>query len=384
MNFKKEILKTFERKKHKIVWQPRIYYWFYGNGLKNRLPEGYNDITVLYGMYWNIPYYGGDIPEKYVNKSMLEIYDDLNASPRYPEEVLGVRLFRLKLDTDNVKCITKLENEKIITKYKTPKGTLREVRKRGYHLEYPVKSIEDIKIARYILKNLEFEFDKDAFEIAKREFGNRGVIQSYYPRSPFQRLLIDYMGFENTIYALNDHPNEIEGFMDAIDEWDDEMYKVILKSPLKILNFGENIDGNIDSPTIFERYLIPYYKKRIKQIHHKGKFCHIHMDGSLKPILPYLKELEFDGIEAATPLPQGDVSLEELKEALGDKILLDGIPAILFLPEHSEEELKDFATKVLELFSPNLILGISDELPPPAEIERVNLVSKIVDDYNNG
>ena len=36
-----------------------------------------------------------------------------------------------------------------------------------------------------------------------------------------------------------------------------------------------------------------------------------------------------DGIEAITPVPQGDVTLEEIKEGLGDEMyLIDGIPAI--------------------------------------------------------
>jgi hypothetical protein len=36
-----------------------------------------------------------------------------------------------------------------------------------------------------------------------------------------------------------------------------------------------------------------------------------------------------DGIEAITPEPQGDVTLEEMKEGLGDDlVLLDGIPAL--------------------------------------------------------
>jgi len=36
------------------------------------------------------------------------------------------------------------------------------------------------------------------------------------------------------------------------------------------------------------------------------------MDGALKPLLPYINDSGFDGIEGATLLPQGDVTLEEL------------------------------------------------------------------------
>ena len=97
-----------------------------------------------------------------------------------------------------------------------------------------------------------------------------------------------------------------------------------------------------------------------------------------------MNEAGFDGIEAATPLPQGDITLEKLKEAMGDTILLDGIPALLFLPEYSYEQLEECTNKILKLFSPNLILGISDEPPPPSDIEKVRFVSQIVERFKIG
>ena len=54
---------------------------------------------------------------------------------------------------------------------------------------------------------------------------------------------------------------------------------------------------------------------------------------------------------------------------------------LLFLPQYSYEELEEFTKKVLNLFSPNLILGISDEISPPGDIEKVKFVSKIVEEF---
>ncbi len=363
MTTRERILRTFAKEpRDKVVWQPRIYYWYNGRQAD------------------------GTMPEKYRGKSMLDIYDDLRASPRYPSEVMEVSLFRTELD-DQVQLSVSDQGEEIVTVYQTPIGSLHEVVRKGtmgaggYHIEHPVKTPQDMEVMKYVLEHTHFSFDQEAFERAEATLGPRGVTQEFYFRAPYQRLVISYMGCQNTIYALNDYLHETEDFMRAIAAWDDRMYEVILNSPMKILNFGENIDANIDSPRLFEEYLIPYYRRRVAQVHQAGKFCHIHMDGSLKPLLPLINEAGFDGIEAATPLPQGDVTLEELKAALGDTILLDGIPAILFLPQYSERQLLDFATRVLDIFAPNLILGISDELPPPADIEKVGLVSKLVEDY---
>ncbi len=67
-----------------------------------------------------------------------------------------------------------------------------------------------------------------------------------------------------------------------------------------------------------------------------------------------------------------------MKAALGDKVLLDGIPAVYFLPYFPEEELIACTKRVIELFHPRLALGISDEIPPDGDIERVRRIGEMV------
>jgi len=71
-----------------------------------------------------------------------------------------------------------------------------------------------------------------------------------------------------------------------------------------------------------------------------------------------------------------------MKDALGDDlILLDGIPMTAFLPSTPHEEFERQTREIIETFSPNLILGISDEPSPVCDIERVREVSAIMEDY---
>ncbi|GAH20109.1 unnamed protein product, partial [marine sediment metagenome] len=190
MNFRERTLRTFQKKKiDKIVWQPRIYYWYYGNRLRNKVPDGYKDRSTLNSLYDNIQPYNGNVPEKYKDKTMMEIYHDLDASPRYPQEVLGVRIFKFKNKKVTTKSRDNEKQRKIIIVHETPLGSLREVTKHGYHTEYPIKTLSDLEIMEYILADTEFEFDGEAFKIADREFGERGIIQTFYPRSPLQRLI---------------------------------------------------------------------------------------------------------------------------------------------------------------------------------------------------
>ena len=218
------------------------------------------------------------------------------------------------------------------------------------------------------------------YEAAIEELGNLGIPQTYYFRSPYQSCILDYLGFEKTTIFLRREPNLMEDFMNTLLEVDKRDYKVILESDLEILNFGENIDSNLSPPREFERFLLPYYKERVKWLKNasKPKFSHIHIDGHFKDLLPYLADLPFDGIEALTPEPQGDVTLKEMNDAIGDKILLDGIPATLFMHQFPAKKLIEYTKKIIEYFWPNLILGISDELPGNTDGSRLKIVSEIV------
>ncbi len=370
---KQRILNTFAKKKiDRVVFSPRLYYWYFGNKLylKRNVEK----------------YLQTEIPERFLRKSQLEIYEFLGASPRYTLETLYLPMIEFNINSNaDIQIINQMGSKpgETITKYKTPLGDLTQkiaigVGLAGHYTEFPVKTVEDIKIMRYILENTECVYLSENYKKAEDQLGDSGVVCTYIESSPYQRLVKTTFGFVRTVMLLKRNPNEVENFMMFLEDWDDRMYDLIAKSPIKIINFGENIDANLSPPPQFEKYLIPYYKKRVNQLHRAGKYCHIHIDGSLRTLLPYLGDLPFDGLEALTPKPQGDVTLEEIKEAIGDKIFLDGVPSILFLPEYSDNYVREYTQRVLEMFSPNLILGVSDELSPNGDIRKVEMIAEMV------
>jgi hypothetical protein len=233
---------------------------------------------------------------------------------------------------------------------------------------------------RWLIQHITYSFSEEYFEQGSKFVGDRGEPQFWLPKSPYQAMALVWMKFENLIYALADYPHEVEETFKVIDESYDQLYEEIVASgKAKIVNFGENMHEQFLSTRYFERYLIPFYEKRSSQLRKAGIYTHIHIDGYCRSLLRYLKDLPFDGYEALTPLPQGDVSLEQIKEHIGGKVLMDGIPAVMFLPTYSHEELMQTTEQVVKLFHPRLVLGISDEIPEGAEeesIERVRMISQ--------
>ncbi|MBY9016444.1 MAG: hypothetical protein KGD68_12185 [Candidatus Lokiarchaeota archaeon] len=374
MTLRESILNTFAKKEtHQIVFSPRIYYWYLGNKIYSKRKSKISS----------------NIPSHYYGKKQIDIYADLCASPRYSEETLYISLYDEIINSDaNIELMRQKGSkpDETILLFKTPHGKLKQTESvgggiGGHLTEYPIKSLEDIKTMQYILENTTFNFSKEKYEAADAQFGESCVTSTYLLKSPYQKLVTQFMGFTHTILFLKRYPSQMDNFIRFLEDWDDQMYYQIEKSPIEIINFGENLDSNLSPPHYFEKYHIPYYEKRVKQLHRVGKYCHIHIDGSLRDFLPYFAELPFDGLEALTAKPQGDVSLEEIKNSIGDKILLDGIPSILFLPQYKKSYLKKYTQTVLDLFFPNLILGVSDELSPNGDIRKIEMIAKMIQNF---
>lgn len=360
MTFRQRHLAIFRHETvDRVLWQPRLETWI---SVHRRL---------------------GTLPARYASMDDLQIYDDLNCSVR------GYRFFNSCLvaeQTGDVEVVVEEAPDGRRVTTRTPVGTVTQfeyVTDLAHQTrEFPIKTAQDIPVLEYLLRNTTYRWDDAAFARADAEMGDRAAPTMYVPRINIQRLIVQYTGFEPFYYLYHDHPAEVEGLLETLNQTDDAVYDVVCNCPIEIINFGDNVAAEFVSPAIFEKWYLPHYQKRSAQLHARGKQCHSHWDGACKMLLPYARETGMDGLEALTPVPQGDVTLQEIKAALGDDmILVDGIPCTHFLPQHSYEEVADFTKKIIDIFAPNLVLGISDEISPPGDIEKVRLVSEIVEDY---
>jgi len=362
MTPKERILAAFRGEGAPVVWQPRLEHWY------------------------NVNKAQGTLPPRYRGMQLLEVYDDLGCSVR-PYHIFN-RTIRA-IDDARLKVRVEERAKEVVITYDTPVGSVQAVEYRTalaqQRLEFPLKTPADLPVMEWMLRGRRWEFDREAYDRGVQEVGDRAPPTIYLARVSLQRLFLEYMGFENTVYALHDYPKEMERFIRTIEETDDEMYRVVCDSPIPVINLGDNVHSDMLPPPLFERWILPYYQRRAAQLREAGKFSYAHWDGYVRPLLPYARRCGFDGLEAITPLPQGDVTLEEVKEAFGDElVLVDGLPATDFLPETPVDELVERTQRILQLFFPRLVLGISDEMSPPGDIERVRLVSELVADYNRG
>jgi hypothetical protein len=377
---REEIMAVYNKKDgFPLVFQPRIRHWYDVNYLTNTLPA------------------------KYQGMHLDEIYKDLEVSPR---EVWGPRTpgsehagyFSLKVqDSGNVEVWTrkmtgyqgKGTDEHIITEYRTPKGDLRQVQRLTEHgsslmnVEYFLKNLDDLKVFEYILNERRYQWDNKRFQWGKRRFGEIIPLRANLERIPIMWLIVGLMGFKRTVTMIWKNPNEMNSFMKVLENEHIKQIDVYKGKPVDELNFVDNMHQDLCPPPYFKDFVIPFFKRVIPEVHKQSIVATSHWDGYVKQLIPLVKLTGLDGLECVTPLPQGDVALNEMKEGMQGMFLRDGIPAVLMCPWSNIKTLKNHVESLIEAFYPRLILGISDLLPANADIKRVNIVNEILKEFNS-
>ena len=351
----------------KTIFQPRIGAW-------------YDDRR----------YRGEELPGKFKGCSHRQIYEKIGCSDRLYD-------FNACFETvydDSVRVESIDHGNRTFTQtIHTPVGSVTQfvvgntsnpgcMQKKWY-----VETEEDLKVFMYVEEATSYRFHQEVYDRLLAENGHLGLPSAFVPRVNMQKLLIELSGVENTYYLLADAPELVEDYFKALSRAQERFLKVMAASPLEWLNYGDNLHCKILPEAYFLKYVVPEYEKRRDIIERnsggKKKFLFSHFDGDVKQYLPHMKHCFLDGIEAITPLPQGDVTVEEIKEGLGDEVfLIDGIAALLFNHTYPLEALRDQANRLLELFEGQLVLGISDEFPSDGDLARIEYVTEMVNEFN--
>ena len=374
-----ELMAVYENKEGStLVFHPRLRHWY------------------------DVNFNAGTMPERYHGMYLDEVYRDLGVPPR---EVWGPRRIGSELsgylaldavEGDDVEVWTRRlngymgesEDDYLISEYRTPVGSLRQVQRYTEHgtslmnVEYFLKDLDDLRVFEYILGERSYGWDQNRYQWGKVRYGDAIPLRANLERCPIMWLIVGIMGFKKTVTMIWKHPEEMKEFMGVLGNEHVKQIDSYKGRPVEELNFVDNIHHDLCPPPYFKEYVIPFYQKVMPQVHAQGMVASSHFDGYVKQLLPLLGETGLDGLECVTPVPQGDVTIGEMKEGMGDMFLRDGIPAVYMCPWTPVETLKTYVRELMEAFYPRLILGISDLLPANGEIERIRIVKEMVDEFN--
>jgi len=347
----------------KTIWQPRIDCW-----------------------YWDRVFRGEELQGRFKGASELELYNLLGVSNRL--YMFNSCIEKTYDDPSVVEEIREIDDMKTEHTIKTPVGTVSSILSKNTSnygqmpIKWWVEEPEDFEAFMFIEEHTNYRFNQETYDKLLAEWGHLGLPGTFLPRVNMQRLMLDLCGVENTYYLMSDCPDVFDAYIETLNRSQMRMIEMMCDTPFEWINYGDNIHSKLISPTLFEKYIIPAYQQRNETLQKAGKFTYAHFDGDVKELLPYFHECHFNGIEAITPLPQGDVTLKEARDAMEGLVLIDGVSAILFDERYPLEMLKQQTEECLELFEGQLVLGISDEISSTGTLDRVEYVTEIVENFN--
>ncbi|HUX22735.1 MAG TPA: uroporphyrinogen decarboxylase family protein [Spirochaetia bacterium] len=272
--------------------------------------------------------------------------------------------------------------------FHTPKGDLTRTYKldaEGTWSEYGhmVKRLEDLEIVRSIVENTKWITHPERIERFLHETADFGVCDIVVFRSPFGKLIHEYMGFENVAYALFDDEPAVVDFMKFQETWDLRFIELAATMPGSIIIISDHADENLISPPWYRRYCVPFYQKACKIIHGAGKYASTHLDGNFKGYFDFIGESGFDLLDGCTPAPMFNYEPEELAATVRrvSQIRADGggpalnaycgVPSGLFTFGVAHEQIADFGVRIADAFGGRVIVNVGDILPPLGDIGAV-------------
>lgn len=277
------------------------------------------------------------------------------------------------------------------TEYITPVGTLSDTWQHSPQaysaapVEFMLKSADDFEAMKFLYEHVRYEPDYSLTErISQTHVGNQGVTLVYTPHTPFMTLTAIQAGIENLSYAIADDEDGFNELFEVMQRKFEEASEIVIASPAECVMIPENLSSESVGKTFYAKYMAPLHRKWTQKIREAGKYSFIHMDGTVRGLIKEVSESGFDVIEACTPAPVGDMTLEEMRAAARpETIIWGGIPGGYFTDYLSDEEFDNYIISVLEIMRKNrgFSLGVADQVVPGARAERIARVQQLVDRY---
>jgi uroporphyrinogen-III decarboxylase len=241
---------------------------------------------------------------------------------------------------------------------------------RSYISVPPIKDAADYAAFEYIIERCEHRYLFDEHRVLQEEIGEVGYVLPFTERAPFQNLLIDCVGEIPLFFMIKDEPQLFQQLLKLLDEQMVLVLGGLAGSKLDIIEFNDNLEGQMTNPKLFREYSLPAYQRYADLVHGLGIKIGSHTDGNLKSLLGLLKESGLDVCESISPAPLTPYTFDEVWSAWENgPIIWGAIPSPILEERTPEGEFQETIEHMLETINqPRIILGVADMMLPINDI----------------
>lgn len=361
----------------RIPWIPRPELWYTANRL------------------------AGTLPPEYRNMSLREICRDLRIGH-------SARLGRVYTTRPSgVETNVRRNGMETHIEYRTPVGVVTETTRRTAELdqmglpelvvEPMLKREEDYDVVTYMFEKMQFFPCYDVFEAYDRDVGEDGLpmvhvgdmpshgwMQDLAGDVPFHGWLQGMVGYDTGYIHLFDYPDKVERLLDTMTQvFKERMWPVVANSPARFLLHGMHLASQTTPPNYFEKYITPYAREFNDYMHRHGKSVAQHADNDVSDILDQLLDAGWDVQETFVTYPMVRCTLQQAREAWGDRMIIwGGIPSMILEPDYPEEEFEAYMDDLFRAIAPGdaFILGVADNMMPTTMLSRIRRITEMVEE----
>ena len=225
-----------------------------------------------------------------------------------------------------------------------------------------VQEQSDYDVLWYYFQDSQIIPDYDRYYRDQTELGERGVPLVAVERTPFQNLWIVWVGIENLSYHLADFPECVEKTFSLLEQRQRKIFDIVYHSPVKFIDFPDNITAHTIGPTRFRRHCTAHYDELAEILGEKIPVF-VHMDGDLKPLWQAITESKVRGLDSFTPAPDNDTKVAEAVSMWPEMRLFVNFPSSLHLQPY--EQVFSEAGEILKVagHTGHLQIQISENVP---------------------
>ena len=234
----------------------------------------------------------------------------------------------------------------------------------------------------FYYRDMVFTDNFDVIREAQRRVGADGLVMLRIAKSPIQEMLYQMMGLERFACDYQEQRDIFESLHATMVKRYEELYDFAARSPVEILQLGDNIYSDMVGRERYRRYLMPEYAKLKARLEGTGKLLAVHMDGNLKSLRADIGEARFDIIEAMTPLPRGFLHPRGAPELAGQGWInftsSMHIEPAAAIEAHTRELLEEAIT------TRGFGISVTEDAPVEALEKSLAVISRVLHEYGTG
>ena len=325
--------------------------------------------------------------------------------PRKPEDLMlrGIGFdnhpdFPYRLELRGLPVEFKHEGDALQTRFRTSAGEIdthlgytNQMRRDGISLPYvesfAIKSPDDFEAIAQIFEHIDVIPTPENYAGFHCRIGDRGlaIANGIIAASPMHLIFHELISQEDFIYLYMDEPERLAQLAKRLEPFYEKVLNAVVDCKAEGVYWGANYDDNLTWPAFFEPEIAPWLKKVADRLHASGKFLLTHTDGENERLLPLYPRCNFDVADSVCPRPMTRCTLRQLREGMGSKVTIwGGLCSVAFLTDAMDDA--SFEAYLDQTFNElgtgeRLILGVSDNVPPDANLARLERVKERINTF---